>query len=104
MLEKLNIQLRTPTPVVERPSSRSSIYCPETPANIKQLLKHKTSARRLLKYRSDSPPTPTKDIIDQAYKVCEQVMKGMLLLEQEVKDLRLKTIRRSERSHYLRNR
>lgn len=88
MLEKLNIQLRTPTLVVERLSSQSSIYCPETPANIKQLLKHKTSARRLLKYRSNSPPTPTKDVIDQAYKACEQVIKTILLLEQEVKDLR----------------
>ena len=98
MLEKLNIQLRTPTPVVERPSSRSSIYCPETPANIKQLLKHKTSAKRLIKYRSDSPPTPTKDIINQAYKAYEQVIKGMLLLEQEVKDLRAENYKKKRKN------
>jgi hypothetical protein len=52
--QKLNIQLRTPTPVL-RPSSQSSAYCPETPANVKQLAKHKASIKRLLRFQSASP-------------------------------------------------
>ena len=87
VLGKLNIQL-CPLSPPDRPSSRSSIYCPQTPSNIKQLSKHRASAKRLIKYRSDSPPTPTKEVFDQAYKACEKVMKRILLLEQEVVDLR----------------
>lgn len=60
MLSKLNISLLTLTPVPSRPSSRSSIYQPHTPATIAQLTKHQRSAKDLLKYRSESPPTPTK--------------------------------------------
>ena len=97
VLDKLNIQLRPPTPAVERPSSRSSIYCPETPSNIKQLSKHKVSAKRLIKYRSDSPPTPIKEAFDQAYKACEKVMKRILLLEQEVVDLRAENYKKKRK-------
>ena len=86
VLHKLNIQLRPPSPP-DRPSSRSSIYCPQTPSNIKQLSKHRASAKRFIKYRSDSPPTPTREVYDQAYKACEKVMKRFLPLEQEVVDL-----------------
>lgn len=60
VLSKLNILVRSPTPAVERPTSRSSLYCPETPTTILQLPKHANSAKRLLKYRSESPLTPTK--------------------------------------------
>ena len=96
VIDRLNIQLRLPTPP-DRPSSRSSIYCPETPSNIKQLSKHKASAKRLIKYRSDSPPTPTKEVFDQAYKACEKVMKRILLLEQEVVDLRAENYKKKRR-------
>jgi hypothetical protein len=88
VLDKLNIQLRTPTPVPERPSSRSSIYYPTTPANIAQLTKHAISAKTLLKFRSESPPTPTKQVVDQAYKALGQVMTELLFTKQENKGLR----------------
>jgi hypothetical protein len=88
VLDKLNIQLRTLTPVPERPSSRSSIYYPTTPANIAQLTKHTISAKTLLKYRSESPPTPTKQVVDQAYKALRQVMTELLFTKQENKGLR----------------
>ncbi|KAJ5267479.1 hypothetical protein N7478_010287 [Penicillium angulare] len=88
VLLKLNIQLRSPTPITERPTSKSSIYCPETPTTILQLSKHAKSAKKLLKYRSKCPPTPTKEVINQAYKACEQVMQSMILIEKEIKDLR----------------
>lgn len=56
VLFKLSIQLRTPTPVVERLSSRLSVYWPKIPANVKQLIKHKVSTKRLIEYRSFTTP------------------------------------------------
>lgn len=88
VLSKLNISLRTPTPMPSRPSSRSSEYQPHTPATIAQLAKHQRSAKSLLKYRSKSPPTPTKQVIEQMYKACDGAMRAILLLERENKDLR----------------
>jgi hypothetical protein len=97
VLIKLNIQLRTPTPLSERPSSRSSIYYPTTPANITDLAKHAKSAKELLKYRSESPPTPTKQVVNQMYKACGQVMSRLLLVEQENKDLRAENTKQKKK-------
>lgn len=89
VLDKLNIQLRTPTPPLpEQPSSRSSIYCPTTPITIAQLAKHAISAKTLLKYRSESPPTPTKQVVDQAYKALGKVMTELLFTKEENRGLR----------------
>jgi hypothetical protein len=49
VLSKLNVQIRTPTPV-SRLLSRSSAYYPPTPSNIKQLDKHEASTKRVLKF------------------------------------------------------
>jgi hypothetical protein len=96
VLSKLNIQLRTPTPV-PRPSSRSSVYYPETPANVKQLIKHKVSTKRLIKYRSDSPPTPTKDQVTQVYKACEAALKNNTILREENSRLRSELYKKTKK-------
>jgi hypothetical protein len=88
VLNKLNIQLQTPTLLPERPSSRSSIYYPTTPVNFAQLAKHAISAKTLLKYRSESSPTPTKQVVDQAYKALGQVMTELIFTKQENQGLR----------------
>jgi hypothetical protein len=89
VLNQLNIQLRTPTPLLpEQPLSQSSIYYPTTPITIAQLTKHAISAKTLLKYRSESPPTPTKQVVDQAYKALGKVMTELLFTKEENKGLR----------------
>jgi hypothetical protein len=87
VLSKLNVQIRTPTPV-SRPSSRSSVYCPQTPSNIKQLDKHEASTKRVLKFQSASPPRPEKDQVKQVYKACAIYAKDNLILHDEVHRLR----------------
>ena len=88
VLSKLNIRLQTPTPSGSRPSSQSSAFTPKTPATIAELLKQASSVKGLLKYRSESPPTPTKQAVDQVFKACQIAMTNVLLVAQENKQLR----------------
>ena len=88
VLEKLNIRLRTPTLIPERPSSQSSVFTPKTPATVAELLKQASSVKSLIKYRSESPPTPTKQAVDQVFKACQIAITNVLLLAQENKQLR----------------
>ena len=39
VLQKLSIRLRVPSPIPERPSSRSCVFTPKTPATVAELLK-----------------------------------------------------------------
>jgi transposase len=88
VLGKLNIQLRTPTPIPERPSSQSSIFSPKTPGTIAELLKQASSIKTLLKYRSESPPTPTKRAVNQVIKGCQLAMNSAIFLAHENEQLR----------------
>jgi DDE superfamily endonuclease len=84
VLEKLNIQLRTPTP----PSSRGSDSVPKTPQNIKQLERQASSIKALLKRRSRSPPSPTDAALNQLIKGCQLAMNSAVILAKENSDLR----------------
>ena len=88
VLSKLNIQLRTPTPPGSRPSSRSSVFTPKTPATVAELLKQGASIQAFLKRRSNSPPTPSKTALNKLIKGCQIAMQNGILLEQEVRQLR----------------
>jgi DDE superfamily endonuclease/Tc5 transposase-like DNA-binding protein/Psq-like protein len=88
VLSKLNISLNTPTPPGSRPSSRSSQFTPKTPRTVIQLQKQASSLRQLLKQRSNSPPTPSKIMLDQIIKGCTITMHNAVLLAQENADLR----------------
>jgi len=68
VLSKLNISLRTSTPPNSRPSSRSSQFTPQTPKTIIQLQKQASMLKDLLKQRSNSPPSPSKTMLDQIIK------------------------------------
>lgn len=99
VLSKLNVQIRTPTPV-SRPSSRSSVYCPETPANIRQLIKHEASTKRVLRFQSATPPRQEKDQVKQVYKACEVFIKEYILLHEEVQRLRAENYKKTKKRHY----
>jgi hypothetical protein len=86
VISKLDIRLRTPTPL----SSQESEWSPKTPSNYVQLQKQASSIKVLLKYRSKSPPSPLKSAIDQVLKACQITMQSTAILEKEVSDLRAK--------------
>ncbi|EED14745.1 conserved hypothetical protein [Talaromyces stipitatus ATCC 10500] len=89
VLLKLNISLRTPTPPSSRPSSRSSQFTPKTPKTAVQLQKQASMLKELLKQRSNSPPSPSKIILDQIIKGHYQALHHTALLAQENANLRI---------------
>jgi hypothetical protein len=89
VLSKLNITtLPTPTPANSRPSSRSSQFTPKTSKTVIQLQTQASSLRKLLKQRSNIPPTPSKIMLDQIIKGCAITMHNAALLAQENANLR----------------
>jgi hypothetical protein len=88
VLSKLNISLRTPTPPSSRPSSRSSQFTPKTPRTVIQLQKQVSMLKDLLRRRSNSPPSPSKDILDRIIKGHCEALHNTALLAQENVDLR----------------
>ena len=91
MLSKLNILLEslyTPTPLASRPSSRSSQFTPKTPKTAIQLRRQSTLVKKLLRQRSNSPPSPSKSAIDQIVKSAYLSMHTVAILAQENADLR----------------
>ena len=101
VLSKLNISLRTPTPPSSRPSSRSSQFTPKTPRTIIQLQKQASMLKDLLKQRSNSPPSPSKTILDQIIKGHCIALHNTALLAQENANLRAankKVVKKRNRS------
>ena len=88
VLSKLNISLRTPTPPSSRPSSRSSQFTPKTPRTVIQLQKQASMLKDLLKQRSNSPPSPSKIMLDQIIKGHYIALYNTALLAQENANLR----------------
>jgi hypothetical protein len=88
VLSKLNISLQTPIPPSSRPSSRSSQFTPKTPRTVIQLQKQASILKDLLKQRSNSPPSPSKTMLDQIIKGHCVVLYNAALLAQENANLR----------------
>ncbi|KAK5807071.1 hypothetical protein VI817_001329 [Penicillium citrinum] len=88
VLSKLNISLRTPSPLLSRPSSKSSQFTPKTPRTVIQLEKQTSMLKELYKQLSKSPPTPSKTIINQIIKGCAMTMHSAALFAKENADLR----------------
>jgi hypothetical protein len=88
VLSKLNISLRTPTPLSSRPSSRSSQFTPKTPRTVVQLHKQASMLKDLLKQRSNSPPSPSKIILDRILKGHCEALHNAAILAQENANLR----------------
>ncbi|KAK5787481.1 hypothetical protein VI817_009978 [Penicillium citrinum] len=83
VLAKINIYIKTPTSPPTRGSNSSADFIPITPHNTKQLRRQASSVKTLLKYRSQSPSTPTKAAIDQLIKGCHMAMHSAVLLAEE---------------------
>jgi hypothetical protein len=88
VLSQLNIQLRTPTPPGSRGSDSSRNFTPKTPQTLKQLRRQAASVQKLVKERSQSPPTPVDTALGQLVKGCQLAMQSATILAKENQDLR----------------
>jgi hypothetical protein len=88
VMTKLDVRLRTPTPLASRPGSQSSAWSPKTPANPKQLNRQASSIKALISRRLQSPPTPTDRAFDQLVKACQLTMHRAAILTEENRTLR----------------
>ena len=101
VLSKLNISLRTPTPPGSRPSSKSSQFTPKTPRTVIQLQKQASMLKDLLRQRSNSPPSPSKAILDQIIKGHSIALHNTAILAQDNANLRVaneKVVKKRNRS------
>ena len=88
VLEKLTLRPSTPTPPPSRggASIPSSQLC--TPYTVRQVRRKALSVKKLLKDGSRSPPTPSKQALDEFVKGCELAIYNAGLLAKENSDLR----------------
>lgn len=87
VLEKLNTQLRTPTPPVAI-SSKQDRWVPETPHNTAQLELQTKTVKGLLQGRTTGSSSPTEQALRQLVKGCQMAMHNAVLLAEENKQLR----------------
>jgi hypothetical protein len=87
VLEKLNIRLSTPTPLLSREGTLipSSQLC--TPHTVRQVHQKTSSIKKLLKKESRSFLSPSKQVLDKFIKRCELAIYNTSLLAQENSDL-----------------
>jgi hypothetical protein len=97
VLTRVNIRVKSPTPPPSRGSNSSADFVPTTPYNIKQLRRQASSIKALIKYRSQSPPTPTKTAIDQLIKGCYMAIHSAVLLAEENRGLRAANARKKQK-------
>ena len=88
VLSQLHIQLQTPSPV--RPTTLENIapWVPETPHNIIELGHQTKAIQSLIRYRTQSPPSPTVQAVNQLIKGCQIAMHSATILVAENKKLR----------------
>ena len=84
---KLNIRLRTLTPLASRGSDSSRNFTPKTPFTEKELCRQASSIKALLRIRSRSPPSPSDRALNQLVKGFRLTMQGAILLAKENKEL-----------------
>ena len=88
VLDKLQLKLSTPTP----PPSRGTASIPSsqlcTPHTVRQVHRKASLIKKLLKEGSNSPPTPSKQALDEFVKGCELAIYNAGLLARENTDLR----------------
>jgi hypothetical protein len=82
VLSRLHISFRTPTPPYV-PSTLQSPFTAATPHDITQLQLQADMLQQLLQRRTHSPPSPTKQALDQIIKGCQIAMHNATILASE---------------------
>jgi hypothetical protein len=87
VLSRLNTQMHTPTPPGSSHGSQAS-WVPQTPHNIIQLERQTEKIKKYIKHRTQSPPSPTREALNQLVKGCQMAMHSAAILAKENKELR----------------
>jgi hypothetical protein len=87
VLSRLHIQLQTPSPSQPTPKA-PGLWIPETPHNIAELDLQTKAVQGLIRYRTQTPPSPTVQAINQLIKGCQMAMHNATLLAAENRKLR----------------
>ena len=86
VLSELHVQMQTPSP----PRVLTQVLCPwdpETPHNIAELELQTKAIQRLIRYRTQSPPTPAIQAVNQLIKGCQLAMHNATILAAENRQL-----------------
>jgi hypothetical protein len=89
VLSRLHIQLQTPSPVRPATLEATAPWVPETPHNIAELDLQTKAIQGLIRYRTQSPPSPTIRAVNQLIKGCQMAMQSATILAAENKKLRV---------------
>jgi hypothetical protein len=87
VIQKLHIQLRTPTPPGSRGSSSTSSYTFQTPQNPRHLQRHTAAIKKLIDDGRTSPSTPFGLAFQQLAKACETTMVQAALMKKQYDEL-----------------
>ena len=86
VLSELHVQIQTPSPPpalnIPRP------WDPETPHNTAELQLQTKAVQRLIRYQTQSPPTPAIRAINQVIKGCQLAIHNVTILAAENRQLR----------------
>jgi hypothetical protein len=88
VLSQLHIQLQTPSPVRPVTLETTAPWVPETPYNIAELDLQTKAIQGLIRYRTQSSPSPAVQAVSQLAKGCQMAMQSVTLLAAENKKLR----------------
>jgi hypothetical protein len=86
VLLRLDVRLRTPSPSL--PTQAPSPWVPETPHNTAELQLHSAAIQGLIRYCTQSPPSPTVKAVKQLIKGCQMAMHSAAILAAENTSLR----------------
>jgi hypothetical protein len=90
VLSELHVQVQTQTPL-PLPRVPTQVLCPwdpETPHNIAELQLQTRAVQQLIRYRTQSPPTPAVQAVNQLVKGCQMAMHNATILAAENRQLR----------------
>lgn len=93
VLDTLHASISTPTPPGSSHSNSSHSWTSATPKNVKQLARQSALFRKLMRHRTQSPPSPTLEAFNHLVKGCEILMYQHELQAREIRQLRAENAR-----------
>ena len=90
-MSELHVQIQTPSPQALTQAPRP--WDPETPHNIAELQLQTKAVQRLIRYRTQSPPTPAIQAVNQLIKGCQMAIYNATILAAKNRQLQATNIR-----------
>ncbi|KAL1966447.1 hypothetical protein VTN77DRAFT_4589 [Rasamsonia byssochlamydoides] len=87
VIQRLHIQLKTPTPPGSRSSNSQSSWVLQTPHNPRQLQRQATAVKKPIENGQISPSSPFDQAFDQITKACEATMVQAAIMKKQYQDI-----------------